>query len=166
MPPFRLYRQLEQKLGIKGIECFAGHYMQDGDGTDWRHRHAIPGACRRIRHEAGRLAHNGGIGIIIKALLIKDSDQTKKQTTQSVSIDEACLLGFVPAVNCLTAIFGIGMSEVPVIWLGLSIPFLATYSVGLGNIWGKRTAKQFSSRKLNVISGVFLILVGFWELFV
>ncbi len=93
-------------------------------------------------------------------------DDTADFAAKPIGLIEMCILGFVLALNALTVSFGMGLTGVPALGLGISIAVFSFIAVGLGNYMGKKAIFLYCQRKLDIISGLLLIVIGIWEWFI
>lgn len=88
------------------------------------------------------------------------------QQPKQLTIQETLTLGVALAINCLGASFGVGLSSVSAWGLGLSVALFSFVFVGLGGHLGGRAAQLCKGGWLNVFSGLMLIAIAVWELFI
>lgn len=110
-----------------------------------------------------------GIQTIISGLKKRKRPETREQEAMCIKgskLREVFMLGVALALNCLPAAFGAGLSEVPPFWLGISMTAFSYIFVAAGNEMGIRVKLLLKSWKLDIVSGVALICIAIWELFI
>ena len=108
-----------------------------------------------------------GIWTIVSCFRKKtENEDAAGMAARSIGLMEACMLGFALALNALAASLGMGLSGVSALEVGLSIGVCSFITVGIGNYLGKKTMSIKAPGKLDLISGLFLIAIGVWELFI
>lgn len=95
----------------------------------------------------------------------KKTDDTQ-DSVSDLSIKELIVLGLALAINCIPVSFGAGLSETQPLPLGLSMMLFSLISVSVGNCMGKKLKTVYSSKWLNVASGVMIIALGVMQFFV
>lgn len=97
---------------------------------------------------------------------IKKRDTVPDCPLRCTSVREICIISFALAFNCLAVSFGMGMSDVPFILLGMSMTTFSFIGVGIGNHLGKNAVRVLKSNWLDILSGLLLIAIAVWEWFI
>ncbi|WP_042346497.1 manganese efflux pump [Bacillus massiliigorillae] len=85
---------------------------------------------------------------------------------QIISAKEAIYLGFTLSLNCLATGIAIGANNISPLWTVVSIGLFSLITIGIGSKFGYILAKTVFGKHSTTISGVFLILIGLYEIFV
>lgn len=83
-----------------------------------------------------------------------------------ISFREALTLGFVLSANCFAGGVAIGANGIPVIWTVISIGAFSFLSVAIGSHFGVLLSNTFIGKYSAAISGILLIAIGIFEMFV
>lgn len=101
----------------------------------------------------------------IKAVM-KDPSIADRDYSGDISLKESILLGIALAVNCLGTGFGAGMTGVNIFILTAIIGFFSLFTIYFGALIGKRYASKLLGDKATLISGLLLLFVGIYQIFV
>lgn len=93
-------------------------------------------------------------------------DKIDKDQNNIISFKEAALLGLILSINCLATGIAIGANGISAIWTVLSIGFFSVVAFSIGGEFGLRISKTVIGRKATILSGVLLIFIGIFELFI
>ena len=83
-----------------------------------------------------------------------------------ISFREALMLGFVLSANCFVTGIAIGANGVPTIWTVISIGVFSFISIAAGSHFGILLTKTFIGKYSTTISGILLLIIGIFEMFV
>lgn len=82
-----------------------------------------------------------------------------------LSPSESLALGVALALNCLAAAFGIGMSGISPLLVGLFVGGFSFLSVGIGNVLGLKTGKKLNGGLLSLLSAIAMMGLGILQIF-
>ncbi|MBC8538734.1 hypothetical protein H8693_07275 [Christensenellaceae bacterium NSJ-63] len=82
-----------------------------------------------------------------------------------LSPGESLMLGVALALNCLAAAFGVGMSGLSPLLVGLFVGGFSFLSVGIGNVLGLTTGKKLNGRLLSLLSAIAMMGLGLLQIF-
>lgn len=97
---------------------------------------------------------------------IKKRDPALECPLRCTSVREICIISVALALNCLAVSFGMGMSDVPFLLLGISMTAFSFIGVGIGNHLGKNAVRVLKSNWLDILSGLLLVAIAVWEWFI
>lgn len=100
----------------------------------------------------------------IKAVM-NDPSIADKDYSGDISLKESILLGVALAVNCLGTGFGAGMSGVNIIVLTVAVIIFSLMTISFGALVGKRYAAKLLGDRATIISGLLLLIVGLYQIF-
>lgn len=133
-----------------GISCAASHLIPEKFSTI----SALLGSI---------ILFSSGVWVIVKG--IKESDAVTECPLRQTTLREICLLSVALALNCFAVSLGMGMSDAPCFYLGLSMAAFSFMMVGIGNYIGKNVSCVIKSNRLDILSGILLIAIAIWEWF-
>jgi putative sporulation protein YtaF len=97
--------------------------------------------------------------------IIQDPDKADRDGSGDISIKESILLGIALAINCLATGFGAGMTGVNVYAISAATALFSLITILLGLKIGIWCQKYLSGKKADIISGILLIIIGLYEIF-
>ncbi|MGX9135675.1 manganese efflux pump MntP [Rummeliibacillus sp. JY-2-4R] len=83
-----------------------------------------------------------------------------------ISVREAIILGLILSINCLASGIAIGANGISVIWTVVSIGVFSILTFIIGGKFGLLLSKTFIGKYSTVISGMLLICIGVFEMFI
>ncbi|MFQ7108157.1 MAG: hypothetical protein ACLRQ4_23695, partial [Neglectibacter timonensis] len=86
-------------------------------------------------------------------------------TPAKLSPSESLALGVALALNCLAAAFGVGMSGISPLLVGLFVGGFSFLSVGIGNVLGLKTGKKLNGGLLSLLSAIAMMGLGILQIF-
>lgn len=101
----------------------------------------------------------------IKAVM-NDPSIADKDYSGDISLKESFLLGIALALNCLGTGFGAGMAGVNIFVLTAAVVVFSIFTISFGALIGKRYAAQLLGNKATLISGLLLVAVGIYQIFI
>lgn len=96
----------------------------------------------------------------------KNLEEIDKDHNNIISMREALLLGFILSINCIAGGIGIGANGISAIWTVLSIGFFSILTFFIGGHFGLLLSKTFIGKYSTTISGMMLIFIGVFEMFI
>ncbi len=83
-----------------------------------------------------------------------------------ISVKEAIILGFILSINCLASGIAIGANGISVIWTVISIGVFSVLTFVVGGKFGLLLSQTFIGKYSTAISGMMLIFIGVFEMFI
>lgn len=97
---------------------------------------------------------------------VENLDGIDKDRNNIISFKEALVLGLILSLNCLGGGIAIGANGISAIWTVLSIGFFSILTFAIGGHFGHLLSKTFIGKYSTVISGLMLICIGIFEVFI
>ncbi|MFJ8262561.1 manganese efflux pump MntP family protein [Rummeliibacillus sp. NPDC094406] len=89
-----------------------------------------------------------------------------KDRNNIITFREALVLGLILSINCLGSGIAIGANGISAIWTVISIGFFSILTFAIGDHFGLLLSKTFIGKYSTVISGLILIFIGVFEIFI
>ncbi len=89
-----------------------------------------------------------------------------KDYSGDISLKESISLGIALAANCLGTGFGAGITGINIYALSSFVVVFSLITILLGAFVGRHFATKFSSDKATLISGLLLLAVGLYQVFI
>jgi putative sporulation protein YtaF len=83
-----------------------------------------------------------------------------------LSLKESVMLGIALAVNCVAGGFGAGVTGLSPLATTISIGFFSLLSVAVGVRAGQEITKTWFGKWSNLVGGILLVCIGFYEILV
>lgn len=93
-------------------------------------------------------------------------EKIDKDQNNIISIREAIVLGLILSINCIGGGIGIGANGISAIFTVISIGFFSLLTFAIGGHFGLILSKTFIGKNSTLISGVILIGIGIFEMFI
>lgn len=98
--------------------------------------------------------------------IMQHPDKADVDYSGDISMKESVLLGIALALNCLATGLGAGMTGLNVFWITIATILFSFLTIFFGLMLGKKYASRFLGDKAVVFSGILLILIGLYEVFI
>ncbi|PYG85818.1 putative sporulation protein YtaF [Ruminiclostridium sufflavum DSM 19573] len=102
----------------------------------------------------------GSIRAVMSDPVIADKDYSG-----DISLKESILLGIALALNCLGTGFGAGMAGVNIYILTAAVIVFSFFTISFGAFIGRRYAAQLLGDRATLLSGLILLSVGTYQIF-
>lgn len=96
--------------------------------------------------------------------LLRNPEEADKDSSKSISISEATVLGAALAMNALAGGFNAGVTKLNIGITALSVGIFSFLLFALCSWFGEKYAAEKFGNSATVISGLLLILIGIWQL--
>lgn len=93
-------------------------------------------------------------------------ERIDKDQNNIISIKEAFVLGLILSLNCIAGGIGIGANGISAIFTVISIGFFSILTFAIGGHFGLILSKTFIGKNSTLLSGMILIGIGIFELFI
>lgn len=100
------------------------------------------------------------------AALRRESDECVPTSSNTSTIKDVLVLSAALAINCLPASVGAGLSGIGAPSFAIAVAAFSFITVYGGSLIGNRAHYLLSGRWLDVMSGLVLVAIGIWEIFI
>lgn len=98
--------------------------------------------------------------------MVEESAKADADHNRVISPKESIVLGFALALNNVASGLGAGIIGVSPLWTMVSTGFFSMLTLYIGVHWGLKIAGTWIGKNANMISGMLLVAIGFYEMLV